>query len=345
MCEPSPEISRNEVVSIVIVSWNAAAKLRGCLRSIRDCLTDFDYEVIVVDNASEDGSQAMIEREFPDFLCIQTGANLGFSRGVNRGLQATTGGFVLLLNPDTALSHNAVQALRDYLDGHSDVGAVTGPILDESGDVFRALRKPPKAWSFFLTSCSLRHVIYRLPAVADRLLVTPREYRDNGEIGDIHGALFMVRRAVLDQVGGADEAFFLYLADTDLSIRIHRAGWKLGRVAEGSVTHVGAHSAQRVGVPVVVNFHLSRLRLFVKHFGASAAAGLLLLGALESMALLVVGALCSMVRARGTSKTAQRLAVSRKLARLYLAQSFRAITEGTLFDPQRIDGTQSLDMN
>lgn len=329
-------------VSVVIVSWNTRERLRRCLESIQAKTKSVSYEVLVIDNASADQSEEMVREHFSQFEVIQTGANLGFSKAVNIGMRRAQGRHVLLLNPDVLLKSDAVSELSKFLDNEPAYGAVTGKLVEESGERWRCFTKPISPASLFLTSSSLRHIVYRMPWIADRFLMTERESRKLLTIGDVHGALFMARRKALADIEFADEAFFLYLADTDLSIRIWKAGWKLGYTPNAEVMHVGGASAKKIFIPVILNYHLSRFRFFVKHFGAVAALFLLVLSFIETLALMPFWLVRYCAAIGRDTKAVQQLTVNWRLLKLYGRELLSTITRGTLTNPQSIDGTQRL---
>ncbi len=329
-------------VSIVIVSWNTRERLKQCLTSIEQLTQKLKYEVIVVDNASADQSQEMVETEFPQFQVIQSRGNLGFSKACNIGIKQAQGRYVLLLNPDAIIQNNAVSNMAKFLDNEPAYGAVTGQLFEESGERWRCFRKPTSPAALFLTSSSLRHIVYRTPWIADRLLLSDKEANKLCTIGDVHGALFMARRDILDKLGGCDEAFFLYLADTDLSYRIWKTGAKLGYTPNAKVMHVGGASAKKVFIPVILNYHLSRFRFFVKHFGAMPGLLLLMLSFLETLALMPFWLVRYCVGVGKDVKAVQQLTVNWRLLKLYGRQLISTITKGTLTNPQSIDGTQRL---
>ncbi len=246
------------MLSIVIVSWNTAALTTACLRSIPSGAQDLDYEVIVVDNASTDGSAARIASEFPEARLVCNDANAGYARANNQGLAISTGEYVLYLNSDTVVPTGALARLVQFTRDHDSAGAC-GPRLTRFDG-----RAQPFAFGGDPTPG------YLLARGAARLLLHKPlhdwETRDPKQVDWVSGASLLVRRAALDRIGGFDEHYFMYFEDNDLCMRLRTGGWQVWYDPEVAVTHLGGSSVGRAGEST--RWYYDSLRYFYrKHYG------------------------------------------------------------------------------
>jgi GT2 family glycosyltransferase len=224
---------------VSIVSWNCSSLLQSCLRSILANSTTAP-EILVIDNASADGTPQMVRREYPSVSLLETGANLGFGRAHN--LAATRSAkYILFLNPDTIFSSPAHEEMCALLDSMPDVGMVGCRMVNPDGSV-----QPLgiQRGTSLLTEAARAFSLQRWPWFQRRFL--PRQNPDvSAHVEKLYGGAIMVRREVLNAVGWFDERFFMYAEDVDLSRRLRAAGWKLYYSAEISILHVGGGSSAR----------------------------------------------------------------------------------------------------
>lgn len=253
-------------LSIVIVNWNTAALLRGCLASLPAACGDLRCEVLVVDNASHDGSAELVRREFPAAALIEAGANLGFSRGNNRALSRCRGDFVLLLNPDTVCPPGSLAKLVVFARGRQHLGAV-GPLLTDAAGM------PTITWGWF--PAPRHHWLgfldpgRRLGGTfwGARVVHVPRRDEPSREVDYVAGACLLMPREALAAVGPLDERFFLYFEETDWCRRARALGLAVWYCAETEVVHLEGRAAATVSDFSLRQFQLS-YRLFVrKHHG------------------------------------------------------------------------------
>lgn len=281
-------------VSAVVVNWNGGSALVECLASLfaSDDPGGGDLEVILVDNASTDGSQREAIAAFPQARLIQNDENEGFARGGNRALRLARGAFVLLLNPDVVLAAPAVATLLTFLTAHPEA-AIAGPlVLDPDGRRQGSARRDPSPWTgLFGRSAVLTRMFPGNP-------LSRRELPGMGYAGDapmpvdwLAGACLMVRRAAYEEVGLLDERFFLYWEDADWCLRFRKAGWKIYYVPAARAVHrVGVSRAWRP-VRSALDFHWSAYYFYRKHFLPSALHPMIvpLVGGLALHAVLRVG--------------------------------------------------------
>jgi hypothetical protein len=221
--------------------------------------------VIVVDNASTDGSPEIVQREFPEVQLLNSGGNLGFARANNLVRPDVTSDLVLFLNPDTVLQPGAIDAMVAVMQQSQDVGAVGCKIRYADGRVWQQLvQRFPSPWIEFLglvvASAAWRR---RLRGLFPYLDPDRSSYASK-----LCGGCFMARKAVLDSVGWFDERYFMYAEDADLSRSISDRGWKLFYVSEGEISHAGGESSRRApsDFPVLMQCE-SMAKLMGKYYG------------------------------------------------------------------------------
>ena len=255
-------------LSVVIVSWNVKQLLRECLASVYDSFEGLGtiFEVLVVDNASTDGSADMVAEQYPETCLMANPENKGFAAANNQGLAETSGRHVVLLNPDTSLRGNALGTLLGFMDQTPSAG-MAGPRLVFGDGSFQH-----SAFAF----PSLAQAVFDFFPVHHRLTESrlngryPRSLyatRDPFAVDHPLGACMMVRRAVIEQVGGLDEQFFMYCEEVDWAMRIKQAGWSVFCVPAAEVVHYAGQSTRQVRDAMFVALWRSRFRLFDKHYG------------------------------------------------------------------------------
>ncbi|MGD9548969.1 MAG: glycosyltransferase family 2 protein [Candidatus Krumholzibacteriia bacterium] len=253
-------------LSVVIVNWNTCGLLRDCLASLPAATAGLAVEILVVDNASQDGTAAMIGREFPHVRLLEAGGNLGFARANNLALPRTAGDMVLLLNPDTVCPPGSVTRLFAFMHRHPGAGAA-GPRLVDAED------RPTLSFGFFprlrdhwLGFLDPRRLWLRGP-LARRIVVAPSRSEPSHPVDYVVGACLLMRRHALDRVGPLDERFFLYFEETDWCYRARAAGLEIWFCGEAEVRHLEGAAAGSVSGFSARQFQLS-YRLFVaKHYG------------------------------------------------------------------------------
>lgn len=258
-------------LSIVIVNWNVRELLRRCLASI--FAADLpSLEVIVVDNASSDGSVEMIRAGFPQVVLIANPKNIGFPAGNNQGFAASRGRFVMTLNPDTEIVGDALARMVAYLEAHREVGALGPQLLDPAGTLQSSRRRFPTLATALFESTWLQGLAPR--RVLRRYYVEDVPADAAQEVDWLTGACILVRREVLQSAGGFDEGFFMYSEELDWCRRIRLAGWTIVYLPEARVIHhVGKSSDQAVAARHI-HFNTSKVRYFRKHHGRAAAFAL-----------------------------------------------------------------------
>ncbi len=256
-------------ISILTVSWNVRELLRQCLRSIRQQTAEGkrQVEIIIVDNASSDGSVEMLRNEFPDTRVVANSENIGFTRGNNLALAMAHGRYLFLLNPDTQLRPNALETLTAYMDAHPRIGIVGPQLYYADGSLQSSRRRFPTLATAFLESTKLQQWFPQNRVLARYYMLDTRD-DETQEVDWINGSAMFVRREAYDQVGGFDEGFFMYSEELDWCYRIKQAGWKIIYLPAAQVTHYEGKSSEQVIAQRDIYFHSSKIRFFRKYRGA-----------------------------------------------------------------------------
>lgn len=224
-----------------------------------------------MDNASSDDSVSMLQQEFPWVQVIANAQNLGFTVANNQGLAQSRGRYVLFLNPDTEVHAGALQTLLDYAETHPAVGIVGPQLRYADGSVQSSRRRFPTLATFFLEATVLQRW-WPHNSVLDRYYMLDRPDEAISQVDWVVGACMLVRRSVLDQVGGFDEGFFMYAEEMDLCRRAVSAGWQVVYLPAAVVTHYEGKSSEQVVAARHIRFFTSRVRYVRKHHGRLAAA-------------------------------------------------------------------------
>lgn len=221
-------------VTIVIVNWNGGAEFLDCLRSLRAARAHYDFQVIVVDNNSSDGSRDQAQTQFPEFQTFNSGANLGFSRANNRARGMVRTPYVLFLNPDTKVTSTSIPLMAKVLEENAGVGAVGCKMTDEDGTVHElGLQWFPTPWTEFLNLLFVSQKSFKTVAK----FAGTFDANTSGNVQKLYGGCIMVRREILEKIGWLDDRYFMYAEDVDLCRTIRDAGWKLFYASEATVIH------------------------------------------------------------------------------------------------------------
>jgi len=251
-------------LDVVIVSYRCEGLLRDCLTSLRDYPAGLPTNVIVVDNASGDGTPEMVRREFTDVQLIEQPRNTGFSVANNIGIAAGDAPFVLVLNPDTRITAGALDAMLAVLADRPEVG-MAGPRLElEDGSFDHASRR-----SFPTPLSALGHFtgVGRREGASGALAAYRAPEVESGPVDAINGAFMLIRREALDAVGGFDPRYWMYMEDLDLCYRFAQAGWTTWYEPSVTVIHVKAGtSGKRRSFRLNRAFHYGMYRFYRDHY-------------------------------------------------------------------------------
>ena len=271
-------------LSVVIVSWNVRDLLRHCLQSViigaqlgpeEDAfrIGDWEVEILVVDNASTDGSAEMVRDEFPQIHLLANNENRGFTAANNQGLALSRGRYLLLLNPDTEVVGDALTRMLCYAEANKEVGALGPRLLNPDGSTQSSRRRFPT-----LATALVESTVVQEWWQDNRIL---RQYYMADTADDaiqrvdwVVGACLMVRRQAFEQVGGLDEGYFMYSEELDWCRRIKAAGWDIAYLPTAAIIHHEGKSSEQVVPARHIYFQSSKVRYFRKHHGAFQAEAL-----------------------------------------------------------------------
>ena len=258
-------------LSIVIVSWNVKDLLRRCLGSVMRSLASgrglrLSAQVVVVDNASSDGSVRMLREEFQQVRCLANDQNVGFTKGNNQGIAASDGRYVLLLNPDTEVVEDALGEMVAYMDDHPKVGALGPQLLYPDGEVQSSRRRFPGLGTAFVEGTFLQQWLPDSD-VLKRYYVLDRSDDETQEVDWVVGACLLMRRTTLEGVGCLDERFFMYSEELDWCFRAKKQGWMVVYLPIARVIHYEGKSSEQVLPVRHVQFQRSKVLFFKKHHG------------------------------------------------------------------------------
>jgi len=229
-------------LSIIIVNWNAVRFLRRCLTTIYNHVHGIEFEVIVIDNASYDGSFELVEKEFPQVRFIQSNENSGFARGNNLAFRESWGEFVLLLNPDTEMMDDSVATMIAHLRSDRSAGAVGCRVLNSDQSLQgQCVQAFPTIWNQVLLADALQRVFPRSRLWGRRPVFDYQDQPLDAEV--VSGSCMMVRRTVFEEVGGFNEQYYMYGEDVDLCYKIRRAGHAVRYVGSKKLLHHGGASS------------------------------------------------------------------------------------------------------
>lgn len=261
-------------LSIVIVNWNTKDLLRDCLQSVWRSLEGITAEVIVVDNASADGSVEMVREKFPATQLIANEENRGFAAANNQGFVLARGRHVLLLNSDTVVHGEVFLRSVEYLDDNPDVGMMGCRVLNGDGSTQLTCSQFPTFTNLLLQTVGANRLGGRF---FSRYQMLDWDRDDEREVEVISGCYLMVRAEVIKEIGPLDEAFFCYGEETDWCRRCSDAGWRLMFSPVGEITHFGSGSTRNVNHVRDLMLSEGTVRLHRKHGGPAEAAAVWLL--------------------------------------------------------------------
>ncbi|HXG91313.1 MAG TPA: glycosyltransferase family 2 protein [Blastocatellia bacterium] len=248
----------NPQIAVVVVSYNTRALLLECLASVIESSREAEIELIVVDNASRDGSYEAVREAFPQAVTVRNSTNIGFGVACNQAIRRTTAPFILLLNSDARINTDALQAILDAMRFDERCGAASCRIVNDEGEEMINTRNFLTPLNQALELLGFKRRAYR-PKPEDNNLDCSVEWID--------GACLMLRRAALDEVGLFDEQFFMYSEDEDLCFRLKERGWKVCFSSAATVFHRGAASSSQDRTNMLRHFYSSQMLFLSKHRG------------------------------------------------------------------------------
>jgi GT2 family glycosyltransferase len=276
-------------VSVVIVTYNSAAFIGECLRTLEDRTRGVSFETIVVDNASPDGTADIVAREFPGVRLIRRDSNAGLAVAVNEGARLATGDVLVWANPDIRFEEDALTPIVWYLRDHPDVGALGPRLVDPDGSVQLSCRQFPGFRTAIFNRYSLATRLLPWNPVSRAYLMTDFDHATVRDVDWVSGAFMAVPRRVFEELGGLDEGYFLYNEDVDFCQRVHRAGYRVVYFPETQVVHHIGGSSRHAPLRMIVARHRSMWRYYCKYFERNPALDAVTLAGITARCVYLLG--------------------------------------------------------
>jgi len=262
--QPLKKYQGSPPLSVVIVNWNAGEYLPACLSSIFN--EGLDIEVILVDNASTDGSERRAKKQFPQIKLLRMKENKGYSAGCNAGIREANGEFILILNPDTVVIPGAFSQLLKFAREHPEAGIIGPQLIGFDGKIQMSCRRFPSYETGLFRGTFLERLMPRSRTLS-RYLLSNWDHSSPRTVDWVSGAAMLLRRDFLYEAGLFDETFYMYCEDVDMGMRAKEFGWKVMYCPYAKIYHrIGGSSDKKV-IPMLVKFHLSHYLFFKKHWG------------------------------------------------------------------------------
>jgi len=263
-------------LSIIIVNYNVKEFLLNLLKSILKASSQLKVEIIIVDNASEDGSPRVIKEKFPEIKLIENNINVGFGKANNQALKIAKGKFILLINPDAIVREDTLVKMVQFFREHSACGLAGCKVLNPDGTLQLACRRSfPTPWVSFSKIVGLSKLFPKSKLFA-KYNLTFLDENKTYEVDAVSGSFMMLRRETYSKIGGFDERFFMYGEDLDYCYRVKQAGYKVYYFAGAEVIHYKGESTRRSPIDET-NLFYDAMNLFVeKHFSSSFIVKLIL---------------------------------------------------------------------
>ncbi|MCP4005277.1 MAG: glycosyltransferase family 2 protein [bacterium] len=309
-------------LSVIIVNFNNDRVLRGCLQSLPPALEGLDVEVILSDNGSSDGSLQWTREKFPEIQILENGDNIGFAEANNRALAIAHGRYILLLNPDTIVRPESFRTMIELLDRETSAGAVGCKLVETNGDRQISARSYPTLTTYLYHFLGLEDRFPRSPRFG-RFHMSYWEGDDARPVDWVCGASLMIRRELLDSVGGIDPYFFLTYDEVDWCHRIQDAGHEIWYTPDTEITHLVGQSDPQSNpnpdskIKYMTVERNSRVHYFIRHHGRFYAT------LVEALHIASNAALLLKARVFGTNQSTETMLERRLFLKLYWRTAMR----------------------
>lgn len=282
-------------LSVVVVCFNDREVLLPCLASLEAARSGLATEVVVVDNASKDGSVSAVRKHFPKVRVVEAGYNAGFTGGNNIGFEHATGRYVLFLNPDTLIDDYAFDAMVERADRDAGIGAVGPMVLNKDRTLQYSCFRSPTVGHFISKALMLHRVPGYRRVAGNESRYPESRYSREMEVDVISGCAMMVRRDLLTRIGAFDDEYFIYFEETDLCERIRRAGYRIVYLPAATIVHLGGQTTVKQQEWFRVQYERSRKRFFAKHRSRWAYYGIVGTLALDSSVRWTLGSVANVL--------------------------------------------------
>jgi GT2 family glycosyltransferase len=278
--------TKEPTVSVIIVTWNGKKYALECLTSLQEQRSELPFEVIVVDNASTDGTPDAIAEQFPNVLLIRNDSNLGFAKANNIGIARSRGKYVALVNSDVVVPQGCLDRLVDYLEKNPSIGLIGPKMLSPDGSIGQSVMRLPTVWNTICSALGL-HTLFPTSRVFGGFLMEGYGYDRIDDVEVLTGWFWMVPRIALQQVGGLDEQFFMYGEDIDWSHRFLKAGWRVVFYPDAEALHYGAASSAEAPTRFYIEMRRANLQYFRKHHGRVGSIGYIVATSIHELVRIV----------------------------------------------------------
>src|SRR5438270_11756771 len=277
-------------VSVVIVAWNAKKYVSECLSSLQEYCADVCSEVIVVDNASTDGTPEMIATVFPDFKLIHNAQNYGFAKANNIGIAVSSGEYICLVNSDVKFIGNCISAMLRYMIENPDVAMLGPKMLGATGEVRRSTMRFPTVWNNLCRALGL-DVAFKKSPMFGGWMMADFDHQSTSPVEVLNGWFLLVRKDAIERVGVLDPQFFMYGEDMDWCYRFRQCGKKVVFFAGAEAIHYGGASSSAAPIHFYLEQCRANWQYWCKHHGWVARAAVLGAFAIHH-SIRVLGAAC-----------------------------------------------------
>ena len=257
----------NTLLSICIVNWNTRDLLLDALASIYDAPPQFLFEVVVVDNASEDGSALAVRERFPQVTLIANEKNVGYAEGNNQAMQRACAAYNLLLNPDVILPLGGLEKAVAFMEQHPDAGALGVRQVHPDGNLQKSVRGFPTPLAVLWELLGLSRLLSQ-SRFFGAYRMTWFDYKHVAEVDQPMGTFLLLRRQTIAEVGLMDLAFPIFFNEVDWCLRCKRADWKIWFTPDVEIIHYGGASTIQVGGAMAWESRRGLLRFYAKHYRA-----------------------------------------------------------------------------
>lgn len=252
--------------AVIILSYNTKNLLRNCLKSLYDNKWKEKYEIYVVDNASSDGSSKMVKDQFPKVHLIENKENLGFTKGNNQILEKVEADLYLLLNSDTEICKDSLDNLVKFINS-SDYGVASCKLVFKDGSFQPNAGSLPTTVPLFNWLSGLDDVLEYIGVSLPSTHLKERFLRGQKEVGWVSGSVMIIKKEVIDTIGGLDEHIFMYGEDVEFCLRVKRAGFKTGWTDSATIMHIGGGSSKNPAFKQWVGEFNGLLYIYRKYYG------------------------------------------------------------------------------
>lgn len=244
-------------IAVIVVNWNACDDLRVCLSALfSEPSAPTTYEVWVVDNASDDGSDEMVRAEFPKANLIENPENIGFSKANNQAIRASHTKFIFLINSDARIHPGCLAALAQYANEHQTAAIIGPKVLNPDGTLQYSCRKFPKIWAGFFRNTLLGRLAPN-NRFAREYIMADFDHRKSGQVDWVSGCAMLIRRDLISMIGLLDERFYMYCEDVDICQRAWDIGQRVVFMPDATVTHAIGRSSDKNAEKMIIEFHRS----------------------------------------------------------------------------------------